>query len=293
MSEVNTNDPDMFKDPEFSSGWDPSLERDDELSQMEVSTHEWFGSNFSYSTPPEVDPRNLITVANQGRMGSCQANSLTTCAELCYAIATGKGRSIEFSRMFAYMETQRIDGLLGRGDVGSTITGGVKVAREIGFIHESMLPYTDQYPRQSPVTDEHRKAAGAFLMQTAVRMRSYDDVFQFLASGQGGVHIGIEWTPGMNQPGPGGFVDSYTGGRISGKHGGHSVCFVGYLAKKDRAGRNYLILANSWSQRFADGGYAYVSSTAVDEMFRRQFTYMFGLSDLTGATPRPIDFSMI
>ena len=83
-----------------------------------------------------LDPRKLIRVENQKSMGSCAGHSLSSNLEWIYCIATS-GQIVQLSRMAGYILAQEKDGIT--SDSGSTIGGGVKVAREIGLVEESML----------------------------------------------------------------------------------------------------------------------------------------------------------
>ncbi len=88
-------------------------------------------------TPDRVDPRKhmlwdkgFLKTENQGQIGSCQGQSLTECGEFCYTLKTGL--VIQFSRMFAYIESQKHNNI--RTDSGSTLTGGTHAAKNVGSV---------------------------------------------------------------------------------------------------------------------------------------------------------------
>src|SRR5690606_25614941 len=114
-------------------------------------------------------------------------------------------------------------------------------------------------------------------------LKTYEQVFDYLAAGVGAVEIGISWGV-ANTP----VVESY---KASG--GGHAVAFLGYSKRKDKDGRNYLWLLNSWGESWGNKGWAEVSPAVVDAMGRAPYTGMIGMSDLEGegVVPRPVDWS--
>lgn len=237
-----------------------------------------------FSAPEEIDPRPWHKVENQGQQGACQGHALTSCAEMCFNIATGQVQ--QFSRQAAYIWTQNKDGI--RGDRGSTITGGEWVAKNVGFCLESLWPYQARYVIRPPSSSMEACKADAAKrrIRTTSAMKSYDDCFKWLSAGLGGVELGIIWNASMHGKG---VIESYN---PSGRGGGHAVAFLGYSARKDAKGRKFLWLANSWGS-WGNKGYAEVAPAAVDAMFASKYTVMRGLSDLSGADikPRPVDFS--
>ena len=116
-------------------------------------------------------------------------------------------------------------------------------------------------------------------------LRSYDDVFQFLASGTGAVEIGIPWRGSFANND--GVVDVAAGGT----YGGHDVAIVGYVAdKKDDRGRKFLILANSHGRQWGNNGFALIAPRLFDEWGRDNYSEMIGMSDLEEYRPRRVDW---
>lgn len=236
----------------------------------------------AWAAPLEIDPRPWHRIENQGSIGSCQGHALSSVCEMAYHIATGD--SIQFSRLFGYYATQKIDGLLGR-DAGSTINGGRKCAQQYGICREEVMPYPNPVRYTGQFTDGCYEDASRFKIQSHTFCRNYADVYAFLASGQGGVEIGISW--GGFNPDREGVIQSF---RPAGQ-GGHALCYLGYSQRKDSQGRNYLWLANSWSETWGSHGWAEVAPEAVDQMGRHGDTVMIGLSDLTTPEPRVIKWA--
>lgn len=237
-----------------------------------------------FAAPPEIDPRPWHRIEDQGAMGSCQGHALSSVCEMAYHIATGD--VIQFSRMFAYLTSQEVDGIRGR-DVGSTLAGGRKAAMEYGCCPEDQFPYPNPVRYSANIPTHAYGAAKLYRIQSSSVIRSYQDAFGFLASGQGGVEIGIAWPEDL-RPNPDGCIEAY---RPTGRDGGHAVCFLGYSRRIDGQGRNYLWLANSWGVgHWSADGWAEVSPSVVDQMAAYQGNVMVGLSDLSTPTPRRIDW---
>jgi hypothetical protein len=232
-----------------------------------------------FAEPEEIDPRPWHRIENQGSMGSCQGHALSSVCEMAYHITTGN--VIQFSPLYAYLGTQELDGLLGR-DVGSTIEGGLRLVREKGICPLEFMPYPNPVRYTSRIPQEARDAARPFKIRSHTFCKSYADVYQFLASGQGGVSIGIGWGNFDSD----GLVETYRIGR-----GGHAVALLGYSKRQAADGRKYLWLANSWATSWGVNGWAEVSPRAIDQMFQASYTVMIGMSDLETPKPRYVDFS--
>ena len=93
-----------------------------------------------------VDPMTLFDPLNQGSQGACQGHSLALIFTICYFLETG--RIVHFSRAAAYYLSQRFDGI--RGDRGSTLSGGMKVATQHGLCLETAWPYPSRYNPAEP-----------------------------------------------------------------------------------------------------------------------------------------------
>lgn len=244
----------------------------------------------SRDLPLRVDPRRhekasigFLQVENQGSIGSCQGNSLTECAEFCYMVATGK--VIQFSRMFAYIISQMFDRI--KGDRGSTLSGGSRAAKDVGFCTEDVGPYPRQYPGWSYVTDAMKQVAKRFKLRTHTLLRSVEATKQFIGSGIGIVQIGISWNNSCN-PDRNNCIRRYS----AGGGGGHAVVICGYVPDADVGQRStegyWFLLKNSWSRRWGDKGYAYVDPAALGQMIRGRHSVFVGRSDMDTPQPRPI-----
>jgi len=243
----------------------------------------------TFAEPERVDPRPILVTEDQGSMGSCQGHALSTCMEWCHYVATG-GHYLQLSRLFAYLGTQKLDGIV--GDNGSTISGGAKLAKNYGCCTEQLLPYPSpvQYPpggyRSLP--DATWDQAQKFKLATAQVIEEESRVKTWLAAGAGLVEIGIAWGAAMT-PNSKGIISSFRPGG-----GGHAVVIGGYLPEAAVGVSNpdgfYYLLHNSWSKRWGMSGWAYVTPSAVRQMLESRFTVFVGLSDMLDVKPRTIDF---
>ena len=263
------------------TGYNPELERIDEIRATATPFDVTYGD---YDAPEEIDPRGLIRHDKQFNMGSCAGFSVTSNGEYIGTRLQGwkeHNHDFQFSQLFAYLETQRIDGLLGR-DVGSTIAGGLRVAREIGFLPLADLPYRTPYPNDARtlVTEAMRSKAGSSKIGSHSWLKSYDDIFNYLASNTGSCHTGTVWNDSF-------YAANGVLERISlSNGGGHSTCWAGYSKRKDARGRNYLWRMNSHNDSWTE-----IAPSVIDALCSHQYTSIVGMSDLTVPKPRKIDFS--
>jgi hypothetical protein len=227
-----------------------------------------------------LDPRKLIRVENQARMGSCAGHSLSSNLEWLYCIAT-QGQIIQLSRMAAYILAQDVNNIT--TDSGSVVSSGVKVARETGLPEESLWPYPASYTRTKP-NNNWRENASKYKIARAVNITTWEQWRTWLGSGQGGIHTGISWGNSMNKA----IIESFVPGG-----GGHSVAALCLSERKDHNGEPYSWIKNSWSESFGSReypGWHEWSPTAVKQMLQHRFTSFVGLSDMPNVKPR--EFTM-
>lgn len=261
-------------------GYRYELENTQQLARITSPFSVMSGLDFS-QLPEEVDPRSWLRIENQGSMGSCQGHAQSTCGEVAYYIASG-GEVIQFSPLFAYYATQKLDGLQG-ADRGSTISGGARVGMELGFCPLEVMPYPNPVKYNWQLPQKALDAAKDFKIAQAIDIDSYDSMIKFLGAGLGAVEIGILWSDRYMTPNSDGCIEDYA---ESG--GGHAVTLAGYSKRRARDGRKYGILVNSWDLRWGVKGTAEVSPNALDKMFRGQWTVARGLTDMVSPKIRKI-----
>ena len=222
-----------------------------------------------FDAPASVDHRGWLHVEHQGRLSTCTGHAMSTCLEICEYIDT-QGNQVQLNRMFSYITGQQLAGLAGR-DQGCTIYGVVEAAKGSGICPESAWPYSGAYTTKIPksatqIASQHR-------LKNHTRLRSYDELFAFLAAGQGAAIIGIPWRSDHANAGK---ILSKNGGR---RLGGHALALSGYTEEKD-GGRNRIIMSNSHGNGWGDGGHTEVVADLIDAWFDDNYTDVFGVSDL-------------
>lgn len=220
----------------------------------------------AFKRPPEVNI-NWHRTENQGRIGSCQGHALSSVLE---RLAFVRGENVQLSEIFAYLGSQKIDGLLG-GDRGSTVSGGCKLAVEFGCTPEARTGYPTSYPgraeRDKILSAENYAAAAPYKAKSSWRVPDdYDALLDFIGGG-GGVNFGIKYGSGMIPKDR--IVRSYSPGM-----GGHAMCILGY----DKDGN--LRAANS----HGDGGYL-IMPKAWQQIMSHRYTAAIGLMGNAGGQP--------
>lgn len=260
------------------NGWRRDLE---DYKELNLTSSTMIFKGVYTAAPTVTEPWKMVHQENQGSQGSCQGNALSTIVELCYAIASGKPLSdqiLQLSRQYAYIETQRLDGLIGR-DQGSTINGGVKLAKTRGICEEALWPYTGRYvtkPAQTTLEQCYENALQSRIAQHFV-MHSYEDVLEFIDRGTGGVSFGIGWGSSVDRP----IVDTYKRGG-----GGHAIAVLFKSPRKDTDNRPYMWMNNSWGQDWGNNGWSEWSPKAIQQMIEDDWTAAVGLTDMVEVKTR-------
>ena len=212
------------------------------IPEAPMKSSEWA----SFSRPEEV----LVDwhkTENQGPMGSCQGHSISSVLE---RLAMVRGEKIQLSEIFAYLASQKIDGLLG-GDRGSTISGGCKVAMQYGIPPESMTGYPRGYPsraeRERVLSSENYAAGEPYKAKSLWKVpQDHEAVLDFIGGG-GGINFGIAWSSGTIPRDR--VVRNYRPGR-----GGHAMAVLGYnkegwlRAVNSHGDGEYFITQDGWDQ---------------------------------------------
>lgn len=230
----------------------------------------------TFARPDEIDV-DWHKTENQGPIGSCQGNDLTSCLErIQYASTNDKTKVVQLSRIFAYLATQKIDRLLGR-DQGSNISGGIKLALQHGVCPESLTGYPRSYPSSGEINrilSPANYAAGQpyKALKAWQAPADVEAVMSFIAGG-GAVSIGISWYSGLIPRDR--IVRSF---RPPSRTGGHAMAVLGYTKE------GLLTAVNS----HGDGKY-FITAEAWRQIIAHRYTAALGI---TGSErPRIIDWS--
>lgn len=223
----------------------------------------------TYSRPVEV-PVDWHKTENQLQIGSCQGNDLSSCLERLRKVLNLTVEQL--SRIFAYLASQKLDGLLGR-DQGSTISGGVKLALSTGVPPESMTGYPTSYPGSSErariLSPENYAAGAPYKAVSSWKVpEDPEEACNFIGGG-GAISLGIVWYSGIIPRDR--IVRSYS---VNARGGGHAIAVLGY----DKDGN--LIPVNS----HGDGPFK-ITPDAWRGMMRHNYTAAIGLVGTTEPTP--------
>jgi len=203
-------------------------------------------------------PSEWLRVEDQNGFGSCQGATLSSVGEVAYYNAT-KGEIIQLSKWFAYVGTQLLDGI--RGDQGSTISGGAKLAEKYGLCPESDYPYPDRYTQR--ITDYQYQAAEKYKLKKFVRMQSVDDVYKWLDAGLGAISFGVRWG-----------------------NGGHAVAGI------QRNPGSGIRLINSWGTHWGDNGFFDWTERELAGYLRDNYTEAIGMTDMSEVKPREYEWDI-
>lgn len=247
-------------------GW---LGDEEDRAFLAETSYEFFGAPEGFTAPRTID-NDWIQCEDQKSVGSCAGHAISSCLEICNYYDTAGG-IVQISRMYCYLMGQRESGI--SGDRGATISGVVASAMKHGAPLESTFPYPGRYVTTIPEA-AHNEARGHKLLKHT-KLRSYQEVFDYLATGTGAVIIGIPWVESLvNSKGR---IEAATGR----SYGGHALAITGYTSDAlDNKGRPYPIMQNSHGTAWGKGGRAIVAPHLFDAWGRDQYSEMIGVSDL-------------
>jgi hypothetical protein len=228
----------------------------------------------TYSRPDEV-LLDWHRMENQGPIGSCQGNSITSCLERLQHVRGGP--VVELSRIFGYLATQRVDGLLG-SDRGSTVSGGVKIALTHGCPPESLTGYPRQYPaareRTAILSQANYDAGQPYKAVSSWKVPMDIEATMNFIGGGGAINLGISWYRGIIPSDR--VVKNF---RPPSSTGGHAVAVLGYTREGN------LRVANS----HADGEFE-ITQSAWLQMLSHRWTAAIGI--VGTPDPEPVDWSL-
>lgn len=278
-----------------------------EVENEDVETLEAGSADFpemmTTDPPPEVDFGAGFAIRNQGNRGSCRGHSAAACARMGARAAAGQPIDLngdgvsgdpikdDFSPLWAWVRAQIHGGTVGAGR-GATMGGGVKLGIEDGFAREITWPY--EKPHTTRIPAEVAADALAFRFKRYSTLKREDDVYQWLASGQGPCEWGTGWP--FSWVG-GGLVDSGSAGR-----GGHATAIRGYwtgqrvarefpvIASRVKAEPYVYVCENSHGTRAQFGGLYFVTRKGMSQVLANRWTHLIAWSDLTYPVARKFDW---
>ena len=216
------------------------------IDKIDKTNFNTLPTNINENIPKKIDLRNKFPeVYDQGKIGSCTANSLCSIFEYD-SINNFKG-----SRLFLYYN-ERLINQETNIDEGASITDGIYCLKKYGICSEKEWPYniTNLFIKPYDICYENAKnnfVIEAFYIENdiytikywltknepiSLGISIYSNFMNITASSTGNVDIPIE-------------TDEYLGG--------HAVIICGYddITKK-------FTLRNSWGSHWGDNGYFYL-----------------------------------
>jgi C1A family cysteine protease len=204
----------------------------------------------------------MSRIEDQGDLGSCVANSSTTCVEYLYKQASKK--QPELSRLFLYYYARFLDGTPPEEDGGTYIRTAMKALASYGVCTEDLWPYDVSRYSVKPtppclVDGQNRQILRYYRTPTLVHIKlclseGFPVVFGFSVPesmfSDETAFSGIVQYPGKNES----IV------------GGHSVLAVGYDEKKQ-----LLKFQNSWGNMWAKFGYGFLPYRYVTDGLASDF----------------------
>lgn len=229
----------------------------------------------AFTLPDTISAIDWHRPENQGPIGSCRGHSGTSVLE---RLAFVRGLRVQLSRIFFYLATQKLDGLLGRAQSGCTISRGFKLMLNDGCCLEELTGYPSSYPgreeRNRILLPAHYAAGDDYKAGSVIECTDDFDTNCEAIAGGGAIDYGIPWYSGViprdrivrrfNPPS---------------RSGGHANCLLGYDRK--------LGLYEAWNSH-RDGHYQ-ITPEAFAQMLRHPYTaagIVFGQAD-----PEPINWS--
>jgi C1A family cysteine protease len=244
-----------FKRPSISRySWRPDLpDNRDFLYQAPVTV----------KIPPVVDLRSLCSpVKDQGNLGSCTANALTSAVE--FLELKDKLPEAALSRLFVYYNERAAEHTTSY-DSGAALRDGIKTMALYGVCLESLWPYNINVFTRKPTKAAYTQATIHSLVQYS-RISALQDMKACLASGFPVVFgFTVYESFESDQVAKTGIVPMpQTNEQVL---GGHAVMLVGYSDATQM-----MLVRNSWGSDWGISGYfqlpyAYISNNNLADDF--------------------------
>ncbi len=220
----------------------------------------------SVSPHPEIILPKLIDlratcppVYNQGKLGSCTANAGCTCRAMLL-----QDKQIQLSRMFLYYEERKLEGKSNE-DYGASLRDTCKSIYKKGICEETYMPYNPEN-YMLPPSKLARINAQKYKIIAYKSLSSLDEIKQNIAFRQQPVLLGMSVFESFESD-----AVSKTGimpmpRNSEKKLGAHAVLVVGYkdlvkhhgMSGRHKLQQGYLIVRNSWGDKWGDKGYFYM-----------------------------------
>lgn len=210
-------------------------------------------------------PTDVFDILDQGQQGACQGHALAAIFSICFFLATGRREA--FSRACGYYVAQQFDGI--RGDTGSTLSAGQKVAMQHGMCLEKDWPYPRSYnPNSKP-----NGVTFPFKLSVSKPFNSAEEMEEWLQAGLP-IQTGISWNNSCNKE----IVDNWQ----AGGGGGHSTCL--WQLRPNGNGVNI----NSWGSTWNGDGCHEWTWDSIRKMVRHSWSTFIGYAPTRMSFPEQV-----
>lgn len=203
---------------------------------------------------PEYTP-----ISNQGRAGTCVANTMCDGLETLLGLEHGRGNVVQLSRRHLYWIARYTHGATGI-DMGTHLHAAAWQMQEVGVMPEKYFPYSDKGkdltvspPLESYSMASENRVKGHFRIVTH-RQGRLDDCEQSIRSNHP-VAFGTVVTDSFRKYKSGVFHRPSDASK-----GSHAMLMVGV---RHRDGRREFMWRNSWGTSFGINGYIWVDEDYV------------------------------
>jgi C1A family cysteine protease len=202
--------------------------------------------------------RHIARIKDQGPLGSTVGYSIGYTIEI--SLKLKQITAPDISSRGIYETAKDYDEWPGTDYEGTSVLGALKATRELGFFSESDWP--SNQAKRPPTIKPIMKIKGYS------KLAATTDVLTRLKAGQP-VAASIQIPSEFDNPKNGVVKLSATSKPI----GGHSICIVGYNEET-----KLFKFANSWSEKWGDKGYGYISENDLKAIWTDGYTLDVGPS---------------
>jgi hypothetical protein len=228
-------------------GYDPHAEN---LAALRARCQAWVKSAADH--PKSYSTKSWHKVEDQGQTPSCGGHALSNAMECVYRVAS-RGKVLELSRWFAWLESQRVDGGRLSPNRGISIQAAAEVAKAKGVCRESLCPFKGE-DWDATISPEAYLDAADFKCNGQFWLTTYEETIDFLWSGAGAVVAGVPWEFNMRA--------------------WHAVCLSGWGEAGEIDGEN------SWGPDWDEDGHFQWSEADVRKFLKTPNVVFVGLSDM-------------
>ena len=181
----------------------------------------------------------VVQIKNQGSYGACNGHASATAVEFARAM---NGHYVPLSAWWVYGRL-----VMGR-DRGSNILQALDLIQREGVAPEPLVKYGDFSGRYNAETTE---AAKRFKAEVTGRLETWEEIVTAVALRRG-VNLSVRATNGWD-----GRLDANGCPPVGRGPGNHAVMVGGGI--KTIGGQKYIRMANSWSTKWGDKGFCWLS----------------------------------